>query len=265
MGKPITDPILRYDATYGSYYSLNAGTGTAHPGQFNIAIGDDVLVAATEGQADYNVGIGQRVLYHNTVGRNNVAIGWEALRENTGGADNVGISEDALRDNQSGGGNVAIGRGAMISNLTGSKNTAIGYNALQNQKGSNENVAIGVYAGAWHVKGDGNVFIGTYGGECNGSDNVITNGSVCIGQYAGLNPPGSGSICIGRNTQTSADNQMNIGNTIFGSRIGLADAVIQIKGDLFSNSITVGGKKITADDDFIYVQTTTGIKKIALT
>lgn len=266
---PPPKDVLRYDETYGSYYSLKAGVNTPHPGRFNVAIGDDVLANAVDGNANYNVVHGQRALWKNQTGDNNVALGWEALRENTSGNDNVAISEDALRDNLRGSGNVAVGRGAMISNTVGRLNTAVGYNALQNEKESSENVAVGDYAGAFLGRGEGNVFIGSYAGENNGNEQdgkTDNSRNVCIGQYAGISDlKGSDNICIGANTQVEGNRKWNIGNAIYGSDMGLTGAKLNIEADVTVKSILIGGRKITADDNFIYVETSTGVKKIALT
>jgi hypothetical protein len=245
---------LIYDETWGSYYSI-ASTAKLHPGQFNIGIGAGTFENAAEQTCNYNIHIGQRAGWKTITAKNNVYIGWEAGRENTYGSENVGISEDALRDNTTGFNNVAIGRGAMISNNTGKLNTAVGYNALQAQHTGEGNTALGQYALAWKGKGDNNTAVGGYALETN-NDQITVNNAIGIGFMAGITNEHSDVILVGNNVHTDKNGGINIGGVYKGNVLTGAAEV---------ESISISGRQVTVDDDYIYVKTSTGVmKKIAL-
>jgi hypothetical protein len=66
----------------------------------------------------------------------------------------------------------------------------------------------------------------------------------------------SNSISIGFNIQPTAANQINIGNVYKGD-ITTGNAEVK--------SITISGRQITFDDNYMYVTTSTGVvKKVAL-
>lgn len=115
-------------------------------------------------------------------GNANTAVGTMALRNNVGGASNLGLGYSAASGNTSGNSNVAVGIQALDSNQTGSTNIAIGPQAMQNGTAPSSNIAIGGTA-ARNVTGNSNIVIGI-----------------------GTSP-----------LSNSANNQLNIGNTIWGS------------------------------------------------
>ncbi len=253
IGGTGSTPTLIYDELYGSYYSIGS-TQVAHPGQFNVGIGVGTFEFATT--ANYNIHIGQRAGWKTTVAKNNVFIGWEAGRENSFGVDNVGISEDALLNNIRGAGNVAIGRGTMINNISGPKNTALGYNSLQALVGGEGNTAVGAYSMAWMGKtSSNNTSLGYYALETN-NDQIVVNNSIGIGYQAGISNPFSDVILIGTNVKTTKNGGINIGNVYKGD---------VTTGNAEVNSISISGRKVTFDDNFMYVTTSTGlVKKVAL-
>lgn len=244
---------LIYDEVWGSYYSV-ASTAKLHPGQFNIGIGVGTFENAVEGSAKYNIHIGQRAGWKTTIASNNVYIGWEAGRENIGGSDNVGISEDALRDNTRGRANVAIGRGAMISNDSGALNTAIGYNALQAQTIGEGNTAIGQYALAWKGKGDNNTAVGGYALETN-DDSITVNNCTAVGFMAGITNKFSDVLLIGNNVHADKQGGINIGGVYKGN---------VLTGEAEVQALSIAGRKITFDDNFMYITNNGVVKKIAL-
>jgi hypothetical protein len=243
---------LIYDSIWGSYYSIGSGV-VGHPGQFNVGIGVGTFENATT--AHYNIHIGQRAGWQTTVGHDNIYIGWESGRQNTSGSNNVGIAgEDALRDNTTGFNNVAIGRGSMISNTTGRYNTATGYNALQANLIGEGNTAFGAYSMALHVNGSNNTALGYYSLETNSE--VAVNNSIGIGYQAGIGNTYSNAILIGTNVSTTKNGGINIGGVYKGD---ITTGVAEV------NSITISGRTITFDDNFMYVKTSTGVtKKVAL-
>lgn len=245
---------LRYDSVWWSYMSAGANK-LGVVGAANIAIGVQAFENNTEGK--YNTALGLHVLKNNTSGQDNFGTGWDALYNNTTGNANVAIVQDALYNNTWGYNNVALGKGSQYSNKTGHGNISLGYNTLYYTETGSGNVAIGDYAGGFLYNGEGNVFMGEYAGEFNDAavGKTIRN-SVYIGRYSGLSSAHSNSISIGYNTQSSGDNKINIGNTIYGDIP---------TGDVAAKSFTITGRKITADDNYLYVTTSTGgVKRILL-
>lgn len=94
-----------------------------------------------------------------------------------------GFGVNALYANVSGTNNTALGYTALYSNVVGSSNTALGTNTLLLSTG-NSNVGIGHNAGATLTSGNNNIFIGD-----------------------GVTP----------NIATTASDQLNIGNWIYGN------------------------------------------------
>lgn len=172
------------------YEVLKATTGTS-----NTAIGNQVLTANIGGS--YNTGVGTNALMANTTGDRNVAVGRRALFANQGGVDNVAVGQLALSANVNGGSNTALGEETLANN-TGSWNTAVGSSAL------NANVA--------------SVYSTAVGG--NALKQSTGNHNTGLGFNAGTNiTSGTDNIMIGYNALApvaTADNQLNIGNTIYG-------------------------------------------------
>ncbi|WP_177735254.1 hypothetical protein [Flavobacterium inviolabile] len=169
------------------YYTLNTVTTAA----YNIAIGNNTLANDTSG--DSNTAVGNSGLVNNTSGRMNTAIGHDALYYNTTGNYNTGIGVYSGYNNSYGANNVAIGTSSLNKNVRGDNNTAIGAKALENLAGnpaanSSNNVAVGTSAGDNLLSGAGNIFIG------NLTKAVVTTGN----------------------------NQLNIGNTIYGTNVNAA-------------------------------------------
>jgi hypothetical protein len=215
------------DGIHSSLF-LGADAGTSDDGTANnnTGIGKEALNKVVNGQ--YNVAIGTKSLFNNTATAN-TAVGTFSLTANTTGADNNAFGTSALVTNTTGASNNAFGRYALRYNASGIQNSAFGNNALEDTSGSN-NAAFGHDAGKNVTTGTYNVILGSLAGD------QITSGArnINIGGISGGSlTTGSDNILIGYNTSTpdgTADNQLNIGGTIY--------------GDLGSDKIAIGGSAI---------------------
>ncbi|OGC80521.1 hypothetical protein A2943_00935, partial [Candidatus Adlerbacteria bacterium RIFCSPLOWO2_01_FULL_51_16] len=169
--------------------NLNLGVSPALFGNNNLAFGDE---------AGISIGIGW----------NNVAIGIQALTGYTTSPsyspnNNVAIGNQALYRITTGGSNVCIGRTACLSLTTGSDNFALGTQTYLNNSTGIQNSALGSQA-----------------------LNGLSSGksyNIGIGYKAGDSTDSSGNILIGQQVNAGAlttDNQLNIGNIIYGTGIG---------------------------------------------
>ena len=140
-------------------------------------------------------------------GNNNIGIGYRVLKNATGrGGENIAIGSNVLRlvDNNF---NIGIGGGALYNLRTGTSNIAIGINAGAQILGY-DNIAIGLEALSNNNSGGYNVAIGS--GACKWSKNSY---NVAIG-YNALNSTNLKNVIgIGYNTEVTADNQAQIGNS----------------------------------------------------
>jgi hypothetical protein len=131
---------------------IGTGAGENTPETKHIlAIGDSSLFNNSMGSSSqydgsFNIAIGSKALYSNTIGRNNTAIGIQSLWKNTTGRQNVALGMANLYENTAGEGNTALGDNSMYGNTTGSNNTSVGIGALLNNTTGNSNVAIGAYS-----------------------------------------------------------------------------------------------------------------------
>lgn len=246
---------LTYDPIYGSYYSIASGVSKIGPGRWNLVIGENAGDSMTN-DANYNTFLGKDCGRSNKTGDDNFFAGWDAGYHNTSGNANIGFPQDALYSNTRGSNNVALGRGAQYSNMTGNHNISAGWQSLYYLTGGEENVALGGYAGAFLLKGSGNIYIGAYAGEHNDAAVGKTiNDAIYIGRYTGLSSAHSRSINIGYNIQSTGDGKINIGNVYKGD---VSTGVAEV------NSISISGKQVTFDDNYMYVQTSTGQKRVPL-
>jgi trimeric autotransporter adhesin len=112
--------------------------------------------------------------------------------------------------------NTAVGIQAMAGIAQGNGNTALGYMALYPTTNGNNNVAIGVQTLNGNISGSNNVALGYRAGFISNGD-----GNINIGYQAGDNiTTGSRNITIGFDidaVSATEDDQLNIGNTIFGN------------------------------------------------
>jgi hypothetical protein len=247
---------LTYDPVYGSYFSIASGTLRTGSGRWNVVIGEGAGDNITS-EANYNTLLGAHAGNAITTGDDNVFMGWDAGLFTTSGRGNVGFPQDALKYNLTGSDNIAIGKFSQYTNTRGQGNVGVGFNTLYYLEAGDENVVLGKYAGGILYKGSGNIFLGAYAGEANQSETnkVIVDDAIAIGRYTGLSKMFSRSITIGFNLQPTAANQINIGNVYKGD-ISTGNAEV--------NSISISGKKVTFDDNYMYVNTSTGVKRVPL-
>lgn len=243
---------LRVYSLRGLYFSAGAGTfADTNKGVWNIAIGPNAGDHLAGGS--YNTFLGKDAGQNTTMGSDNFAVGWDPLRDNTFGSANIAIVQDALRSNTRGSYNIALGKYSLFTNTVGNHNTGIGFNTLNYLEQGDENIAIGPYAGGINRKSYGGVYIGSYAGERNdASIDKTLYGAIYIGQYAGINSANSYGVTIGYNVQSEGDYKINIGNVYKGDIL---------TGNAEVKSISISGRQVTIDDNYLYVKTSTGILK----
>ena len=184
------------------------GINSGGKGKRNTVIGNNAFQKNINGAC--NVVIGRSGMPNNTDGSYNVAIGDGALRGNTTGSFNVALGQNSLRANVVGAQNIALGQNSLTSNIVGIQNIALGQNSLASNIGGEQNIAIGHQALMNNIYGSRNVALGggtTLFNNKNGNDNVA------IGFSALTYTDFTNTIGIGRDTQVTADNQAQIGNS----------------------------------------------------
>ena len=188
-----TDTDLRLIGT-ANHITKDAGVGSngtnVGTGFRNTAIGENALSAITSGFD--NIAIGLNTLSSVEDARNNIALGWSALEKFTTGPGNIAIGNSTLRNHTTGSENLAMGYAALTNHLTGDDNIALGNRSLRNITTGDNNIALGVAAG---------------GNLTSGIKNLIIGYNIDF-------------------TSTTASNQLNIGNIIYGTAIdGTANTI----------------------------------------
>jgi hypothetical protein len=166
-----------------------------------VGLGYEAVGSNTSGY--YNVGAGYRALYSNTNGSYNVGVGMYAMLYNVGGTLNAGIGYYTLGANTYGNYNTAYGSYSMPSNSTGYGNSFIGYASAYYNSTGYYNSGLGYYAGYQTTTGYFNTSMGYLSGPNNGALNNTT--------------------AIGNGTNTTANNQVRVGNasvTSIGGPVG---------------------------------------------
>lgn len=214
---------------YNSLTMNSSGSG-------NVAIGANLMIANTTGGS--NVAIGATVLNANVGGSSNIGMGTTVLNTLTSGTGNIGIGQVTLSNNN-GNFNIALGGQSMAANTSGEENIAMGYGSLNTSTTGGNNVSLGMYSGYYNKLSTSNVFVGhsagfgvstvttfsqsTFVGAKSGY--AITTGgtNILIGYQAADNlTSGSKNIIIGTDIDApsaTTDNQLNIGNIIFGTGV----------------------------------------------
>ena len=138
-------------------------------------------------------------------GISNSAFGVGSLLANTTGTNNTAMGGTALQNNKTGKNNAAIGSSALGSNEIGNDNTSMGAWALYAVKNGSGNTGVGLSAG-YNVLGDFNTLIGYKSGFHieTGSNNIVIGAN----STGDINP-----------STPAASNELNIGNTLFGTGI----------------------------------------------
>jgi hypothetical protein len=186
----------------------------------NVALGRGTLNVPTTGI--FNVAIGSDALAFSTASHN-IGIGFESQYVNTVGVSNTSVGSQTLRNNSTGNWNSAFGFGAMYTN-NGFYNSAFGYESLRLSTGD-QNTAMG-----WN------------------SLSTLTTGG--------------GNIGIGRNAQVptiTGNNQLSIGNVIYGANMDTANGKIGIGVPVPTEKLEVAGKTKTTD---LQVTTGAGLNKV---
>ena len=229
----------------GSISKLNTSLGytalnSLTPGKVrNTAIGTSALTNNTDGES--NTAVGYNSLTANTTGLTNTAVGALALRTNTTGSGNSAFGQNSSSSITTGNYNNSFGYGSLAFTTTGVNNSAFGFNSLNSNIDGSNNSAFGTSSLRANTSGISNIAMGfnSLGNSTTGSYNigvgyfggVNTNGNnnIAIGYYSVYDPvnyntayTGNKNIVIGDQLMLSgfaASNELNIGNTLFGTGI----------------------------------------------
>jgi hypothetical protein len=156
-------------------------SGWLNKSNSNTSFGVLALPAPATNTGNSNTAFGYLTLYKNTSGRENTAIGSGALSFNTIGQNNAAVGTSALFNDTSGNANTGIGSAALNLLKSGDSNMAVGYMALGNViKGSN-NTGIGNGAGLNIQNGNNNIFIGNGTKLANDNNNQLNIGNCIFG------------------------------------------------------------------------------------
>lgn len=258
-----------YNTAIGQEAMLNAG------GSSNVAVGYQAGYTTNGGGNARSVYIGVSAGRNTVSTLGEVAIGYAAGLSNSNSY-STGVGYEAFRTSN-GEYSVAIGYGAGRSSTgarstfvgassgrsnTGQYSVGIGYSSLNNVAGTN-NVALGYQAGyeggANTLTGNSNTFLG-YNASY-GSNTTISN-STAVG--ANITLTDSNTVILGNNTN------VGIGTTTPTSKLhidGTAGEQLRIENSFTpsSTSDTTGETgDIAWDDGYIYVKTSAGWKRAAL-
>ncbi|MFZ2252681.1 MAG: beta-propeller fold lactonase family protein [Minisyncoccia bacterium] len=226
-----------------SLYSNTTGHG-------NAALGSSALRSNITGNS--NTALGTAALYNNTSGSYNSAQGDTSLFSNTTGTQNTATGYASLYNNVSGSYNSVQGSLSLFTNTIGSYNTAQGYRALFSNTTGSSSVALGYLAGDNIATSWSNTLIGTESGYSSASASSSNNtllgyrsgygmgsvvGNLFLGyQAASSTTLGNYNILLGYNNNlasTTGSNQLNIGNLIYGTNLG-------VNGTLSSGNVGIG-------------------------
>jgi hypothetical protein len=169
-------------------------------GEINTFIGNWSGKSNTTG--NNNVFMGHFSGGHNTIGNSNTFIGHETGSGNTSGLSNTALGTFALKSSQTSNYNTSIGMESLKVLNNGEYNTSLGYQSGLNLTSASNNTLIGTSALLYTTTGNLNIALGRNAGE-----NITT---------------GSNNIAIGNSSllpSATDDNQLNIGNIIYGNNI----------------------------------------------
>ena len=205
--------LVNFDDTRFSTL-LGKSAGSVNTGNYNSFFGYQAGFSNTTGYQ--NTASGAGALSDNTTGYGNTASGFLALFSNTTANDNTANGNGALYFN-TGAANTASGAGALYANTVGFSNTASGNGSLRDNTTGYQNTASGAGALSDNTTGYNNTAIGSQAFY----SNTTGNNNTTIGYAAGDNiTTGSRNIIIGSDIDApsaTADNQLSIGNLIFGT------------------------------------------------
>ena len=223
-----TNNIIKHRFTQkGQFEFLNSGNsvfvGEKSGSNDDLSNNHNVFVGHSTGtlntNGNENTAIGSESLMNSVVGQYNSAVGFRSLLKNTGSR-NTALGHLSLQENTTGYANTATGTESLQFNTTGTKNTASGYESLNFNTTGNFNTAIGNESLYVNETGNNNTSIGKYGLR----NSIDGNNNTAVGYNAGDNlTTGNNNIIIGGNSidfpSTTASNQLNIGNVIYGTNI----------------------------------------------
>lgn len=224
LGNSGTDPATNFLGTIDDqplkFRIENTNAGGIS--KLSTALGYNALSVLTPGK-DANTAIGVSALQYNTTGQYNTATGANALQANTSGYSNIAFGAQALMANTIGKGNSALGTGAMATNLQGEYNTALGWSSLYSNTSGAYNNTFGSQSLYNNTTGSYNMAFGSQ----SLLNNTTGNYNVAIGHNSGgATTTGNNNITIGaadgvtvNTSKFDASNELNIGNTLFGTGV----------------------------------------------
>ena len=270
----------------------------AKPEADSLGIGGG-LAKVTTGAG--NTAVGVRAGAGLTSGADNTMLGREAGTAITSGTSNAAFGHNALRAGSSGSSNTALGTSALASQTTASSCTGIGFNAgVLNTASANTFIGVsagyapaGVAANATTTS-DKQTVIGVEAGQGNvsataqgeitaigyrarsGGFNATAIGSQAVASAhdataigRGATASGVGAVAIGvDNTAAAASasgtNEFKLGTALHNVKVaGRFNVAPRTPTGSADASGTAGD--IAADDSYLYVKTSTGWKRAALT
>ena len=268
--------------TFANSIAVGNGLQKRVNGDHNTAFGMYTLEQLTTG--NYNTAVGSWALRMVDTGHNNVAIGYQPLRQLRTGYYNIGIGYSVMSNTVGSSWNIGIGNESLRDLTTGHRNTAVGSRAFNSLTTGNENIAMGREAGFYPASvtgnatttGSQNAFLGYRSGQ---SHNENTDWATTVGAFAtartngtalgrGAKAAGKGSVAIGVDSNGDAattfiENEIQIGTPAHTTRItGRLVVTQRIPTGTADPQGQVG--EITSDDSFVYVKTTAGWKRAAL-
>jgi len=218
---PDTQMYRKANTTAGIMYIDNNIISQA-PSPHRTSYGHNALSGVTIGQD--NVAVGGLSLQVLTSGRQNIAMGYASGANNIDGQNNTFLGYASGYYNESGDYNTYVGAdaGRNIDVSTNDYNTGVGSKSLERLTTNNSwNTAIGYNSGRG-AQGQWNMHLGYYAGYKN-TPEALGSFNIHIGAYAGQATTGGNNILIGRQIEApilSNDNQLNIGNLIYGTGLG---------------------------------------------
>ena len=185
--------VWNYNTSLGAYALEGSNSAGSNTGEYNTAVGSYTMRSFTSGNR--NTAIGSFAMNQTVTGEQNTANGVNALYNNTGGSYNTAIGYVALETNTTGQQNVAVGAYALQNaNADGDYNTAVGYLCLRSA-----NVA-------------GNAYMTGLGYNAGNGAGNFAQQSTYIGAWSGQNSNHSNVTCLGYNSWSTQNNQVNLGN-----------------------------------------------------
>lgn len=186
----------------GTAWERIGGTGSSNDWTTtgNTGIVDGTNYIGTAAATNVDVAFRRNNLAAGKISTTSTSFGLDALTSGAAST-SAAFGNSALAVNTTGAANVAVGTSALAANITSANNTAVGFNSLIANTAAG-NSAFGYRALASNISGTNNT---------------------ALGFDAGSALTGSNNIMIGASTVApvaASNDQLNIGNTLFGSMAG---------------------------------------------